>query len=230
MTAPLSADPLGSPPVSRPAAERGRGSDPSRLISPRGVLDLRGAAGRDVWLSYPCDAAVVVCGLPGSGKSTLLRAWSGSASVVDPRDTRTSFEASMPAWLPYALYRPWARLRHMGRLRDEMRRAGPLLIHDCGSRSWMRRWLAGTARGAGRTLHMVVLDVGPQAALSGQLARRRLASRRVFARHRRGLTRLMGQVDRGGLAGVPGFHSVVALDRGQRERITEIRFEPSAAR
>ncbi|MFF4010804.1 AAA family ATPase [Streptomyces sp. NPDC001717] len=228
MTAPISADPVGRPPIPRPTADRGPDARPSRHTSPLGVLDLRGAAGRDVWLSYPYDGAVVVCGLPGSGKSTLLRAWSGSAPVVDPRATRTSFEAWMPAWLPYALYRPWARLRHMRWLRDELRRGGPLLIHDCGSRSWMRWWLARTARGAGRPLHMVVLDVGPQEALSGQRARRRLASRRVFARHQRGLTRLLRQVDRGGLAGVPGFHSVVALDLGQRERVTEVRFAPPA--
>ncbi|MFJ8017027.1 AAA family ATPase [Streptomyces sp. NPDC096339] len=227
MTAPISADPVGSLPIPRQAADRVHGPCSSRLISPRGVLDLRGAAGRDVWLSYPFDAAVVVCGLPGSGKSTLLRAWSGSASVVDPRVTRASFEARMPAWLPYALYRPWARLRHMYWLRGELRRGGPLLIHDCGSRSWMRGWLARTARGAGRPLHMVVLDVGPQEALSGQRARRRLASRRVFARHQRGLARLLRQVDRGGSAGVPGFDSVVALDRGQRERVTAVRFGPS---
>ncbi|MEU6864420.1 AAA family ATPase [Streptomyces sp. NPDC046876] len=214
MTTPISADPVG-------------GTCPSRLISPRGVLDLRGSAGRDVRLSYPFDAAVVVSGLPGSGKSTLLRAWSGSASVVDPRITRTSFEARMPAWVPYALYRPWARLRHMYGLRAELRRGGPLLIHDCGSRSWMRRWLARTARGAGRPLHMVVLDVGPQEALSGQRARRRLASRRVFALHQRGLARFLRQVDRGGPAGVPGISSVVVFDRGQRDRITEVRFGPS---
>ncbi|MFE2146734.1 AAA family ATPase [Streptomyces sp. NPDC059456] len=202
------------------------GARPDRLISPHGVLDLRGPAGRDVWLSYPFDAAVVVCGLPGSGKSTLLRAWSGAASVVDPRVTRTSIEARMPGWLPYAFYRPWARLRHMRWLRAELRRGGPLLIHDCGSRSWMRGWLARTARGAGRPLHMVVLDVGPQEALSGQHARRRLASPRVFALHQRGLARFLGRVERGP-AEVPGIGSVVVFDRGQRDRVTAVRFGSS---
>ncbi|KPI30883.1 hypothetical protein OV450_1660 [Actinobacteria bacterium OV450] len=200
------------------------GARPDHLISPHGVLDLRGSAGRDVWLSYPFDAAVVVCGLPGSGKSTLLRAWAASATVVDPRVTRTSFEARMPAWLPYASYRPWARLRHMHWLRGELRRGGPLLIHDCGSRGWMRGWLARTARRAGRPLHMVVLDVGAHEALSGQHARRRLASRRVFALHQRGLARFLRRVGRGGPAEVPGIRSVVVFDRGQRDRITAVRF------
>ncbi|MFB6615009.1 AAA family ATPase [Streptomyces sp. NPDC085524] len=224
MSTPISADRVGRLPVPRPASGEVADACPSRLISPLGVLDLRGSAGRDVCLSYPFDAAVMVCGLPGSGKSTLLRAWSGSASVVDPRVTRTSFEAWMPTWIPYALYRPWARLSHMYRLRGQLRRGGPLLIHDCGSRSWMRWWLARTARGAGRPLHMVVLDVGPQEALSGQRARRRLASRRVFALHQRGLARFLQQVGRGGPAGVPGIGSVVVFDRGQRDRTTEVEF------
>ncbi|MGW5343480.1 AAA family ATPase [Streptomyces sp. NPDC004050] len=224
MSTPISTGPVGSRPIYRPVSGRVDGSCPSPLTAPCGVLDLRGAAGRDVRLSYPFDAAVVVCGLPGSGKSTLLRAWSGSACVVDPRVTRSSFEAWMPAWLPYALYRPAARLRHMCWLRRELRRGGPLLIHDCGSRSWMRWWLARTARGAGRPLHMVVLDVGSEEALSGQRARRRLASQRVFSLHQRGLARLLAQVDRGGLARVPGISSVVVFDRGQRDRITTVTF------
>ncbi|THA49784.1 AAA family ATPase [Streptomyces sp. A1136] len=193
------------------------------------MVDLRGPAGRDLRLSYPFDAAVVVAGLPGSGKSTLLRAWADAATVVDPRVTRTACEARMPAWLPYAAYRPWARLRHMRWTRRELRSRRPLLIHDCGSRGWMRRWLAHTARRAGRPLHMVVLDVGSAEALSGQYARRRLASRRVFSTHQRGLGRFLSRVEREGLTGAHGITSLVLLDRGQRDRVTAVRFGlPSA--
>ncbi|MEU9002681.1 AAA family ATPase [Streptomyces sp. NPDC059982] len=207
---------------------------PGRHLTPRGVVDLRGRAGGDVRLSYPANAAVVVAGLPGSGKSTLLRAWSAAATVVDPRVTREAHEARMPDWLPYGAYRPWARLNHMRWIRCEMGRRRPLLIHDCGSRTWMRRWLAHTAGRAGRPLHMVVLDVGPQEALSGQHARRRLVSPRVFRVHQRGLARLL---DRLGHADGPptttaaavagGVSSVVLLDRAMRDRrVVSVRFGP----
>lgn len=193
---------------------------PGRVLAPRGVVDLRGRSGGDIRLSYPADAAVVVAGLPGSGKSTLLRAWSRTATVVDPRATRTAHEARMPDWLPYGAYRPWARLSHMLWIRSEMRLRHPLLIHDCGSRPWMRRWLAHTADRSRRPLHMVVLDVGPQEALSGQHARRRTASPRVFRLHRRGLAKLLDRIGRDGLAAAagPGIGSVVLLDRGLRDR------------
>ncbi|MFE0581853.1 AAA family ATPase [Streptomyces sp. NPDC058874] len=193
-------------------------------IHPRGVVDLRGHAESDITLSYPGNALVVVAGLPGSGKSTLLRAWSSAATVVDPRATRTAYEALTPSWLPYAVCRPWARLRHMGWMRTEIRRTHPLLIHDCGSRAWMRRWLAHHAHRAGRPLHMVVLDVGPQEALSGQRARRRLTSRRVFATHRRGLARLLAGVEQGGLPPSLGLDSMVLLDRTSRERAARAQF------
>ncbi|MER5729854.1 AAA family ATPase [Streptomyces sp. NPDC002138] len=195
-------------------------------MAPRGVVDLRGRTDSAVRLAYPANAAVVVAGLPGSGKSTLLRAWSPAATVLDPRATRTAFEARMPDWLPYKAYRPWARLRHMGLIRAEMRRGRPVLIHDCGSRAWLRRWLARTANRSGRPVHMVVLDVGPHEALSGQHARRRLASPRVFGIHQRGLARLLARVERDGLSATPGISSMVLLDRTVRDlRATSVRFD-----
>ncbi|WP_405982791.1 AAA family ATPase [Streptomyces sp. NBC_00158] len=172
----------------------------------------------DIRLSYPSNAAVVVAGLPGSGKSTLLSAWSPAAEVVDPRATRTAYESRLPDWLPYAAYRPWARLAHMRWTRARMGLGHPLLIHDCGSRTWMRRWLAYTAGRGGRPLHMVVLDVGPREALSGQHARRRLASPRVFGIHQRGLARLLARIARDGLPAGQGIASMVLIDRHQRDR------------
>ncbi|MFJ6794918.1 AAA family ATPase [Streptomyces sp. NPDC091268] len=166
-----------------------------------------------------------MAGLPGSGKSTLLRAWHTVATVVDPRATRTAYEALLPAWLPYAAYRPWARLGHMRRIRSEIRGPGPLFVHDCGSRPWMRRWLARNAERAGRPLHMVLLDVGPREALSGQRARRRPTARRVFATHRRGLAKLLAAVEDGSPA-PDGLASVVLLDRASRNAGPRARFEP----
>ncbi|MGW0753362.1 AAA family ATPase [Streptomyces sp. NPDC002587] len=199
---------------------------PHRRIAPRGIVDLRGSGDREIELTYPSHAAVIVAGLPGSGKSTLLRAWSPAATVVDPRATRTAYEARMPVWLPYPVYRPWARLRHMRWTRSEIRRGQPLLIHDCGGRAWMRRWLAQAARGAERPLHMVLLDVGPQEALSGQRARRRPASRRAFATHQRGLTELLSRIEEDGLTTRMGIDSLVLLDRSLRDRVPSVRFGP----
>ncbi|KJY42131.1 ATP/GTP-binding protein [Streptomyces sp. NRRL B-1568] len=199
--------------------------------SPRGLVDWRGAAGAPVTLCYPAGAVVVVSGLPGSGKSTLLRRLSRAVDTVDPRDAHEACEAVMPARLPYAVYRPWARLRHVNRLRQGVREGGPLLVHDCGSRAWMRRWLARSAGRQGRELHLVLLDVGAAEALAGQEARGRWASRRVFARHRQGLGRLLRAMDAQAPAGaVPAVvaeaASIVLLDRTSRERVTAVEFGP----
>ncbi|MFJ8159891.1 AAA family ATPase [Streptomyces sp. NPDC096136] len=202
--------------------DRGRGA--VRSIAPQGIVDLRGRTDAGLCLSYPRDAVVVIAGLPGSGKSTLLRAWADAGTVLDPRATRADCEALMPSWLPYGVYRPLARLHHMRRIRGAMRGSSPLLVHDCGSRAWLRRWLARSADRAGRQAHMVLLDVGAREALSGQRARRRLTSPRVFATHERGLDSLLSGIGGGGPARSTGFTSVVLLDRRLRDTSPRARF------
>ncbi|MGW2250629.1 AAA family ATPase [Kitasatospora sp. NPDC001660] len=195
---------------------------------PLGVVDLRGMAGPGFAVRYPAGAVVVVSGLPGAGKSTLLRRWSADGvATVDPRAVHEACEAVMPGWLPYAVYRPWARLRHAGLLRTAVRRGGPLLVHDCGSRAWMRRWLAREAARRGRELHLVLLDVGPATALDGQRARGRHAPRRTFARHHRGLARLLAALASHGIADpTPEAASVLLLDAVSRSRAKAVRFGP----
>ncbi|MFJ6619744.1 AAA family ATPase [Kitasatospora sp. NPDC091335] len=205
------------------------GSVVDAVVVPSGVVDLRGEAGAGFVTAYPADAVVVVSGLPGAGKSTLLRRWSGAAvRAVDPRTAHEACEAVMPAALPYAVYRPWARLEHFRLLRASVRGGGPLLVHDCGSRAWMRRWLAREAGRRGRELHLVLLDVGAATALDGQRARGRHASTRVFARHRRGLERLLAAFTRhvrsGGPMPTPEASSVLLLDAVSRSRATTVRF------
>ncbi|MEV6564778.1 AAA family ATPase [Streptomyces kronopolitis] len=182
---------------------------PPVLVVHGGLLDLRGPDGaRPVppspfSLVYPANAVVVVSGLPGSGKSTLLRRAPAQSTVIDPRAVHVACEAVMPAWLPYGLYRPWARWKHIRWLHRELRGAGPLLVHDCGSRPWVRRWMARAAGRRGRPLHLVLLDVGRAEALSGQESRGRRAPRRAFARHHRGLDRLLGRLSRAADGGAP---------------------------
>ncbi|MFE0046375.1 AAA family ATPase [Streptomyces albireticuli] len=233
-TADPAADSAGCIPA---AAEAVTGEGPpGPSLRPRGLVDLRGRAEvpAGLSLSYPAGAVVVVSGLPGSGKSTLLRRWSEAAPAVDPRDVHVACEAVMPARLPYAVYRPWARLEHFRWLRSAVREGGPFLVHDCGSRAWMRRWLARTAGRQGRELHLVLLDVGAAEALAGQEARGRWAPERVFTRHRRGLDRLLRELsaEAAGKAGgtgaraaaVPEAASVVLLDRTSRERVAAVEF------
>ncbi|MBT2382185.1 AAA family ATPase [Streptomyces sp. ISL-11] len=211
------------------------------MLRPRGLVDLRGPGGAPGVLSYPAGAVVVVSGLPGSGKSTLLRRWSEAAPAVDPRDVHVACEAVMPDRLPYAVYRPWARWEHFRWLRAAVREGGAFLVHDCGSRAWMRRWLARTAGHQGRELHLVLLDVGAAEALAGQEARGRWAPERVFARHRRGLDRLLRELsahaaaagDEAPVCPVPNVvaeaASVVLLGRTSRERVAAVEFGPDRA-
>ncbi|MFF8786137.1 AAA family ATPase [Streptomyces sp. NPDC015125] len=179
------------------------------MLRPRGLVDLRGPGDTPALLSYPPGAVVMVSGLPGSGKSTLLRRWSEAASVVDPRTVHIACEAVMPARLPYAVYRPWARWTYFRWLRTAVRDGEALLVHDCGGRPWMRRWLVRSAGRQGRELHLVLLDVGVAEALSGQEARGRWAPRRAFARHRRGLDRLLGALSGPGAAKPPAPRAAV---------------------
>ncbi|GAA4883513.1 AAA family ATPase [Kitasatospora terrestris] len=205
------------------------GTAPRGPVDLRGLVDLRGRPGPPLLPTYGTDAVVVVCGLPGSGKSTLLRRWSPQAEVIDPRRTRTACEARMPARIPYAAYRPYVRTLHFLRTRAAFRRPGPLLVHDCGSRWWMRRCLARWARRHGRELHVVLLAVTPADALAGQHARNRTTGGRVFRRHVRGLGRLLTALDRRGPDALPGTASVVVADAASRERLAGVRFVPAGA-
>nr|WP_237535560.1 ATP-binding protein [Streptomyces sp. SID3343] len=191
------------------------------------MVDLRGRVRGPSVLGYPAGAVVVVSGLPGSGKSTLMRRWSGSAPVIDPRTVHVEYQARMPDWLPYAVYRPWVRLQHFLRLRAGVRGGGPLLVHDCGSRAWMRRWLARSAGRQRRELHVVLLAVDAGDALAGQETRGRWVPGRVFARHRQGLAQLLSALSAQGAAAVPEAASVVLLDRTVREHVAALEFAPA---
>ncbi|MEV4742824.1 AAA family ATPase [Streptomyces sp. NPDC049555] len=224
--------------IRSPAATSAAGPPEASALRPRGLVDLRGLRGEPFVLSYPAGAVVVVSGLPGSGKSTLLHRLSAAAPAVDPRTVHVACEAVMPAWLPYAVYRPWARIEHVRWLRAQVRAGGPFLVHDCGSRPWLRRWLSRAAGRQGRALHLVLLDVTPDEALAGQRARGRRASRRVFLRHRQGLERLLGRLPTPGAVpegrAVPSpvaeAASVVLLDGVSRERVVTAAFGDDGAR
>ncbi|WP_437437948.1 AAA family ATPase [Streptomyces olivoreticuli] len=209
-------------------AGRAEAAPPGCAVTPAGVVDLRGGAGR-AELRYPAGDLVIVSGLPGSGKSTLIRravpALDGRGGLVwcvDSQDSRERLERRTPRWLPYGAYRPVVRAVHYAALRRALRSGASAVVHDCGERSWVRRWAVRAARRRGGGAHLVVLDVPVGTALAGQWARGRLVSAWAFRRHRRGVGRLVAA---GRLP--PGMRSMVLVDRAAADALRGIAFGPS---
>ncbi|MBK3573544.1 AAA family ATPase [Streptomyces sp. MBT65] len=191
------------------------------------VRDLRERAGHSPHgLRFGPRDLVVVTGLPGSGKSTLMRrAVTGDGVRVDSQDTRDRWDARMSRTakgLPYAVYRPLVRLAHYAGLHRALRSTSGAVVHDCGTQTWVRGWLARAAERRGGALHLVFLDVSPDTALGGQRERGRGVSRYAFLRHRRAAARLLRSVERGDLP--RGVHSAVLLDRDAADVLRRIDF------
>ncbi|WP_345018103.1 AAA family ATPase [Streptomyces shaanxiensis] len=186
------------------------------------VRDLRERSGHSphALLFGPKDL-VVVTGLPGSGKSTLMKR-TVKGVRIDSQDTRDRWEARMPGFLPYPLYRPLVRLAHYAGLRRALRSGAGVVVHDCGTQAWVRGWLAREARRRGGTLHLLLLDVTPHTALEGQRERGRGVSRYAFLRHRRAASGLLRSVEKGDLPQRCG--SAVLIDRSAADVLRRIGF------
>ncbi len=196
------------------------------------VRDLRGGPPPRV-IGYPAGDVLVVSGLPGGGKSTLIRQTVAAPALrIDSQDSRERWERRLPAWLPYAVYRPWVRLAHYAGLRRALASGRAVVVHDCGTQSWVRGWLARDARSRGRGLHLLLLDVEPAEALAGQAARGRGVSGFAFRRHLRSVGRLRARAEDGRLP--RGFTSAVLLDRAAARSLRALTFGgrpgPHAAR
>ncbi|WP_345657063.1 AAA family ATPase [Streptomyces siamensis] len=190
------------------------------------VRDLRARAGHSPHgLLFGASDVVVVTGLPGSGKSTLMRR-AVKGPRIDSQDTRDRWDARMARWLPYAVYRPFVRLAHYAGLRRTLRSGAGVVVHDCGTQAWVRRWLAREARRRGGSLHLLLLDVPPGTALRGQHDRGRGVSRYAFARHRGAVARLLRAVEKGDLP--EGCGSAVLIDREAADVLRRIDFDGRA--
>ncbi|MEU9297341.1 AAA family ATPase [Streptomyces sp. NPDC048266] len=199
------------------ARTRGRG----RLLR-----DLRERGGRGPRaLTFAAGDLVVVSGLPGSGKSTLMKR-AAAGTGIDSQDVREHWQARMPRFLPYAVYRPLVRLAHYAALHRALRSGAGVVVHDCGTQSWVRGWLAREARRRGRALHLLLLDVPPDTAREGQRARGRGVSAYAFARHRRAVGRLVRAAESGRLP--HGCASATLLDRDAADTLRTIGFRETA--
>jgi predicted kinase len=182
-------------------------------------------------LLFAPGAAVFVGGIPGAGKTTFIARTvrPGDAIVLDSADVRRRLRARLGRRVPYGLYRPLVHAIHLLRVWRALARpaeSAAVVVHDCATRTLLRRLLRRRASRPGRPVCLVLLDVDPAAARGGQEARGRRVRARAMRRHER---RWAGMV-----AGTPprpvpaltaeGFADVRVLDRAAADAVARLRF------
>ncbi|GAB4584054.1 AAA family ATPase [Nocardia sp. IFM 10818] len=218
-----------------PPLELGTPRSPApRVVIPHQVHDLRGDPIGE--LRYPAGAAVIITGVPGAGKSTALKKLFGAtaegveppvspdgAVVLDSQHSRNSWHRRLGG-VPYPLWLPIVHATHYARIRKALQAApGPVVIHDCGTRQWVRRLVSAWAAESGRTLHLIMIDAPAEAALAGQVSRGREVGRLSFRWHVARWQRLV-DLATAGVMPRPAPDSVVLLDRANVLGLQEISF------
>ncbi|HXV93677.1 MAG TPA: AAA family ATPase [Pseudonocardia sp.] len=181
----------------------------------------RGAPARrdPVRLALPGRTLLLVAGMPGAGKSTLLAALAPAPGLVvlDSERYRAALARVLPARTPYSWYRPLVHLGHRAAVVKAVMSSAPtVVVHLPATSGSTRAALARLAAQAGRTAHLLWVDVDPRDALLGQRARGRVVPGSSFTRHaERGVATAADL--RAGLRPA-GWATVTLLDRSDAGR------------
>ncbi|GAA0591137.1 hypothetical protein GCM10009534_26730 [Kribbella sandramycini] len=184
--------------------------------------------GAEEEIRYSGDSVVVLAGIPGAGKSTLLRrlypdgADHGGVRVFDSERLRAKWMRVLGV-VPYAYWRPLLHLTYYAQVFTAMR-SGPMVIHDCATRPWVRRMLGWRAKRAGLPLHLILIDVPGEVARDGQWARGRVVRTSSMETHCRRWPRLLEKAAADPGSVVPGARSAIVLSRRQAGLLKAIRF------
>jgi hypothetical protein len=186
---------------------------------------------------YPRRSLVLVAGVPGAGKSTLLRRLfrlrgteertvltAEGVRVVDSLQSRYQL-GLLFGRVPYPLWRWVVHVLHLAR-RAVALRGGPVVAHECGTRSPVRVLLALLCRLRRYEMHVLMIDATPQEARNGQNARGRRVTERSHRAHSLRWRRLRAATQHRPAAFAPGVRSLLALDRRRARELAWIRFGP----
>ncbi len=186
---------------------------------------------------YPRRSLVLVTGVPGAGKSTLLRRLFGlrgdeertvltaeGVRVIDSLQSRLRLGPLLGP-IPYPLWRWVVHVLHLVRMAAALR-GGPVVLHECGTRSPVRLLLALLCRLRRYEMHVLMIDATPQEARNGQNARGRRVTEHSHRAHSRRWRRLRTATRHGPAAFAPGVRSLLALDRHRAQELSWIRFGP----
>ncbi|MQY08480.1 ATP-binding protein [Actinomadura macrotermitis] len=175
---------------------------------------------------------MLIAGLPGAGKSHLLNRLYGltgqerapvalgAVRVIDSRQSR-NWWARFLRPLPPRLRTPLVHLTHVWRIGRAVHGGHGVVAHTRGTWPHILRGFGWLVRRRGGQLHLILIDVAPGTARSGQHARGRVVTATTFARHVRRWTPLVTRA-RGGDTGAAA--GVTILDRDAADRLQEISF------
>ncbi len=165
---------------------------------------------------------VLIGGLPGAGKTRLLtRLLDEDGDAICGLDSQYVAERLRDSGvrLPYRLLRPAVHAWHRRTVRRVIRGPAPVVVVTDPLTSARRRGgLVAAGLRCGRRVRVLLLDVGPEAAVRGQERRNRTLGARSMARHDRGWRSLLDLARAAG--GLEGVERTVVLGREEADRLS----------
>jgi predicted kinase len=184
-------------------------------------------------LRFPTGSLVLVAGLPGAGKSTLLErlyglrgdetlpAPVGDARVIDSRQARNWWGRYLGPVPPRARV-PLVHTTHIWRIARAVLQGHDVVAHTRGTWPHILPGFAWLARRRGAQVHLILIDVPPKLARTGQYERGRVLTAATFRRHCR---RWQPVIERARGGEYPPAATVIVLDRAAADLLKAIRFE-----